>query len=213
VVYNIWKLIDARDRNKTGRIRVRFTENEKNRGQWDEFSSFFKRLGVDDVFRRKVHSFADLLAAEGTPVGQLVCNQPCGAVNFTMNGDLTTCCVNWRQDPVFGNIKGLDIKSLWESKDFENWRQQRLDSTCADCSGLGSIGQRVHQDLTEREQTMVALMKEHGDTWYWERHGGKQLHNNPEPTPNLLRQGTGRLKRTMRSVLRSVGFDIVRFKP
>lgn len=52
-------------------------------------------------------------------------------------------CIDWEMNPTFGCIKDKTVKEMWEFQEFEQWRGQRIETTCKDCCGLGGIGQEI----------------------------------------------------------------------
>ena len=66
-----------------------------------------------------------------------MCNQP-NCINFNFLGELTTCCINWHLEPVFGSIHNYSLKELWESKEKMLWNQNfNKSNICQNCGGLG----------------------------------------------------------------------------
>lgn len=124
------------------KIIVRFTENEINKGEFNNFEKYFKDI-VDSIKHVKVHSFVDAKPSQSLKKGRENCNQINNVINFTTCGDLTTCCVNYKQEPTFGNIKNKTIKEMWTSQEMETWVQTRLNNLCKNCSGLGHDAQKI----------------------------------------------------------------------
>jgi len=143
VVRNVEALarVPAKLRNG-GRLLLRFTENERNAGQWPAFRKRWAGK-ADGFIHRRVHTFVDVVhrREELGERGARQCNQPHGSVNFNYRGELTTCCINYKMSPTFGTLREGGIKALWEGRDFEAWRGSRLSGLCRGCSGLGKESQ------------------------------------------------------------------------
>ena len=139
VIDNIKKCIEYKKQyGGVSKITVRFTENELNIGQFPEFKKFFLDLGVDEINYTKVHSFAGVKKELANRNGAELCCQPYRVLNFTFEGNLTTCCINWQMEPIFGNIKNNTIKELWMNDKMQKWLKTRLDNDpCKNCNGLG----------------------------------------------------------------------------
>lgn len=155
-------------------INVRFTENEYNIGEWEEFREYFEGI-ADTVFRVKVHSFMGVMSGYITELGATICNQPFLHVNFNYRGELTTCCLNWKCEPAFGSIHTSSLKELWEGSSVEEWRENRLRLTCRDCGGLGGFQQRVDYTPTEQELELAAAIRTKGERRYYEGASKKTL--------------------------------------
>lgn len=157
IVANIDCLAAAKRRRGRGAVlQVRFTQSARNAHLWPAFEAKFAGR-VDAVLRRKEHAFVDILPEHATAAGARLCNQPNGTVNFTVDGRMTTCCVNHRQEPTFGHIDD-GLKDCWEGPAFEAWRAARLDGLCRTCSGLGSYAQRI-DGPTARDRERLALLE------------------------------------------------------
>ena len=144
VIENIKKCIEyKKEFGATADIVVRFTENELNENEYPKFKKFFENLGVDKINYTKVHSFAGIKKELSNKHDALFCNHPKQIVNFTFTGELTTCCINWHFEPLFGNIKNYTIKELWEGEKYADWLKKRLDYIpCNNCNGLGNKAQK-----------------------------------------------------------------------
>jgi hypothetical protein len=54
---------------------------------------------------------------------------------------MATCCVNYRLSPTFGTLDDGSLKELWESAQFELWRDGRHnDIYVKDVQGLECSG-------------------------------------------------------------------------
>lgn len=140
VINNIKKCVEYKKKNGAlAAIVVRFTENELNRGQIDEFAEFFKEIGVDEVHYAQEHSFAGVKEEYNDEETMRECPHPHGLINFDFLGNLTTCCINWHLVPIFGNIKNKTIKQMWESRQKFKWNDKTRFNTkpCNNCSGAG----------------------------------------------------------------------------
>ena len=73
--------------------------------------------------------------------GRINCNQPEKIVNVTIDGEITTCCLNYNRNPTFGSLLEKPLSAIWNSYETNNWRTNRLHTTCKNCSGLGKISQ------------------------------------------------------------------------
>lgn len=144
VIDNIKKCVEYKKQNgAVSTITVRFTENELNIGQYTEFKKFFEELGVDEINYTKVHSFAGVKPELASKSGALNCCHPRNVVNFTFDGELTTCCINWQMEPKFGNIKELPLRKLWMNEKMKSWLKNRLSQEpCKNCNGLGAHVQK-----------------------------------------------------------------------
>ncbi len=140
VIENIKMLINYKNNNNClAKIVVRFTENEINQGEFEEFKKFFLNLGVDEINYTQIHGFAGVHKNLKNQNAAKSCQQILGAINFNFMGDMTTCCVNWQINPTFGNIKNNTIKQMWNNKKMQDWLKNRLTTEpCKDCSGIGS---------------------------------------------------------------------------
>ena len=139
-IENIKKCVEYKKKNGAlAAIVVRFTENELNRGQIDEFAEFFKEIGVDEVHYAQEHSFAGVKEEYNDEETMRECPHPHGLINFDFLGNLTTCCINWHLVPIFGNIKNKTIKQMWESRQKLKWNDKTRFNTkpCNNCSGAG----------------------------------------------------------------------------
>lgn len=139
VIENIKSMIEYKKQyGAVAKIVVRFTENKYNHGQIDEFVEFFKNLGVDEINYTQEHAFAGVNKELCSDVTNKMCDQPFKVVNFNFLGELTTCCINWHLNPVFGSIKKHSLKNLWESKKKLAWNKNCFnEDLCKNCSGLG----------------------------------------------------------------------------
>lgn len=140
VVNNIKTLIEYKKNNQClAKIVVRFTENEINKGEFDEFKKFFFDLGVDEINYTQLHGFAGVHKNLKNEVTAQNCQQIYGAININPNGDITTCCCNWKIEPTFGNLRKQKIWDIWNNKKMQDWLKNRLTTEpCKDCSGIGS---------------------------------------------------------------------------
>ncbi len=152
---------------KCAEIWVRFTEGEHNRGHFSEFSRFFNDVKSRiRIIHKKEHAFVDVMPEKATRDGAMLCNQPQHNINFSVAGDLTTCCINHKGSPGFGNISNMntveDLQAAWEGKDFSEWRQTRFDGLCKDCSGLGGFMQRPGGVMSDNEKRRLERIRQHG---------------------------------------------------
>ena len=144
VIKNIRNIIEYKKKNSClATIAVRFTENEHNIGQYPAFKHFFTLLGVDRINYTKIHSFAgiheDLVSSRG--VAECVQGR---VINFDLHGNMSTCCVNWRPSPRFGNIADKTIAEMWNSSKRTGWWNARNDiEPCKNCGGLGYLPQKT----------------------------------------------------------------------
>ena len=160
VLENIKSLLDCKNKYselKTN-IRVRFTENEYNKNEWNEFEKYFNSINCE-ILHVKIHSFNGINPERNNEIGAYLCNQPYYVVNFNYKGEMTTCCTNFELSPVFGNIKENKLISLFNSKKFNKWRINRMKGICSNCGGLGSITQRHDNYLSEDEYFRYSLLK------------------------------------------------------
>ncbi|MDR1168452.1 MAG: radical SAM protein [Heliobacteriaceae bacterium] len=144
VIENIKKLIACKkEHGALADIVVRFTENELNYGEFREFEKYFSELGVDRINYTKMHGFAGVHKNMRNNDNASRCQQLLGAVNFNFKGDMTTCCVNWKIEPAFGNIKNKTIKQMWNGHLMKKWLKNQLNTEpCKDCSGIGEHVQK-----------------------------------------------------------------------
>lgn len=183
VIGNISNLYDVK-RSLSGpsaAIRIRFTENEHNLGEWEEFERFFKPIS-NDVFRVKVHSFMGILGQYKSRLGATICNQPFKTINFNVRGEITSCCINYKLEPTFGSIADTDLQGLWESSEIEAWRKIRMNTICEDCGGLGTFQQRVDNEPSLQDITMARRIEQIGESQYYESitRGSKVNGRSPE---------------------------------
>ena len=138
VITNIKLLVEyKKEHNALSKIVVRFTENDYNRGQFSEFKDFFEKIGVDEINYTQEHAFAGVNTSLSSNITNKMCNQP-NCINFNFLGELTTCCINWHLEPVFGSIHNYSLKELWESKEKMIWNQNfNKSNICQNCGGLG----------------------------------------------------------------------------
>jgi len=138
VIENIKKLVDyKKNHGAIANIIVRFTENQLNIGQIEEFINYFKNLGVDGVNYAQEHSFAGVNKEIIDNNGMLSCRHPNEIINFDFLGNMSTCCLNWHLTPIFGNIKNKTIKDMWESKFKQQWNNKDRfnEIPCKYCTG------------------------------------------------------------------------------
>lgn len=141
VIDNIKKCVEyKRTHGALACIVVRFTENDLNRGQIDDFVAFFEKIGVDEVHYAHEHSFAGVKNQYNDRETMRECPHPHDLLNFDFLGNLTTCCINWHLAPIFGNIKNKTIKQMWESKRKDIWNDviRFYTNPCNKCSGAGN---------------------------------------------------------------------------
>lgn len=134
-------------------FRCKVTVNEKNQDEVEEINAWATKNNVVLIMKR-VHSFIDHLPEYGDDIGMKLCEQPYKVINFNFRGELTTCCINYHLNPVFGTLNDDEIKSLWEGQKYENWRKTRFNSICKGCSGLGRKDSnlfRLYQELGEEQ--------------------------------------------------------------
>lgn len=125
-----------REKNIPGNFGVKVTLNDKNEDEKDDIAAWAYEHHVPVVWKR-IHSFMDFLPEYGDDYGARNCEQPHGTVNFNFKGELTTCCINYALEPVFGTLNDGSLKELWEGEKFETWRKERLSGICKNCTGLG----------------------------------------------------------------------------
>lgn len=120
-----------------GNFKAKITINPKNELEIEDFKQWAEKTGIPIEWKR-VHSFVDVMPEFGDDLGSKLCEQPYKIVNINFRGELTSCCINYKLDPVFGKV-GVDgtIKEIWEGDKFETWRKTRSDSICKGCAGLG----------------------------------------------------------------------------
>jgi len=141
IVKNIHTLLNVKNEIKSQcTIKIRFTENEYNTGQYELFENYWKQYNVETYWRRK-HSFIDIIKEMSNINGRINCNQPEKIVNVTIDGEITTCCLNYNRNPTFGSLLEKPLSAIWNSYEMNNWRTNRLHTTCKNCSGLGKISQ------------------------------------------------------------------------
>ena len=201
VMQNIETLVDVKKKKPEGAaISIRFTEGEYNRGEWEDFHRFFENK-ADRVLRRKIHSFMSLHTEYKTEMGPILCNQPYGNINFNVKGEITTCCINWELEPCFGNIRDHSLKELWESKEFEEWRDVRMETTCKDCGGLGGFQQRVDFRPSKEEIIKYKKILKMGEKKYYRRNRQSRLSfNRGLPIlKKLFNYGVKKIKRIVTS--------------
>lgn len=170
VVANLEALADAKKKRGHGaELRVRFTETRDNLHQWPAFEAKWSGI-VDGITRRAVHSFMDTFPGLANNAGAVLCNQPRHVVNFSFEGRLTTCCVNYARSPSFGHIDdGRTLKELWESPEFEAWRAERHAGICRSCSGLGGPSQRPSGRVSEAETQALNRIREIGEARFYDQ--------------------------------------------
>jgi len=134
-IVNYWEIKQAK--RIPGNFKAKITLNEKNEAEVEDFKAWAEKTGVPIEWKR-VHSFIDVLPQYGNDVGMKLCEQPYKTVNINYQGQLTSCCINYKMEPAFGKV-GVDgsIKEIWEGEKFEQWRKERTDDICKGCAGLG----------------------------------------------------------------------------
>ena len=160
VLENIKTLLNCKKNNpeiKTN-IKVRFTENNYNINEWSIFKEYFDNINCE-VHHVKIHSFNGINPERNNEIGAYLCNQPYYIINFNYKGEITTCCTNYQLEPTFGSIKDNSIISLYNSKQFNNWRINRMNGICKNCGGLGSVTQRFDNILYDDEYFKYYLLK------------------------------------------------------
>lgn len=120
----------------SGDFKAKVTLNEKNKDEKEAFVEWSNKTGVPIQWKR-IHSFVDVMEEYSSDMGMKLCEQPYKTVNFNFRGELTTCCINYKLNPVFGTLGDRNLKELWESDEYENWRNNRHNDICKGCSGLG----------------------------------------------------------------------------
>lgn len=141
IIENIKLLVEyKKNHGCLANIIVRFTENDLNRGQIDDFVKFFKDAGVDGVNYCQEHSFAGVNTNIIDEKSKYTCKHPREILNFDFLGNLTTCCLNWHMQPIFGNIKYKSIKQMWESNIKQTWNDKTRfnQNPCLYCSAAES---------------------------------------------------------------------------
>lgn len=120
-----------------GNFKAKITLNEKNEHESKDFIEWAEKTGVPIEWKR-IHSFIDVMPEYGNDIGVKLCEQPYKTININFKGELTTCCINYKLDPVFGKV-GTDgtIAEIWEGEKFETWRREREEGLCKGCAGLG----------------------------------------------------------------------------
>lgn len=134
-IINYWEV--KQKKSIAGNFQAKITLNEKNNAEVEDFKRWADQTGVPIIWKN-IHSFIDVLPDFGSDAGMRLCEQPYKTININFRGELTSCCINYKLDPVFGKV-GVDgdIKTIWEGEKFEAWRRERFESICKGCSGLG----------------------------------------------------------------------------
>jgi Predicted Fe-S oxidoreductases len=137
IITHVRNLVEYKRKNgSTAAIFVRFTENQHNRGEFKEFEQFFSDLGVDGINYTKVHNFIGVIPELSDQKAIRQCNQG-KTINFNFLGEMTTCCINWRLNPVFGSIAGNTIEEMWNGPRKKWWDERTHSEPCTSCSGVG----------------------------------------------------------------------------
>ena len=160
VLDNIKSLLSCKKNNpeiKTT-IKVRFTENNYNKGEWKLFKKYFDDINCP-IHHVKIHSFNGVNPERNNEIGAYLCNQPYSVINFNYRGEMTTCCTNYQLEPTFGSIKTHSIISLYNSRKFNKWRINRMKEICGNCGGLGTVTQRFDNILYDDEYLKYYLLK------------------------------------------------------
>lgn len=135
-----------------GNFKAKITLNDKNKEEVEDFKKWADKTGVPIEWKH-VHSFIDIMPEYGNEVGMKLCEQPYKTININFRGELTSCCINYKLDPVFGKV-GVDgdIKTIWEGEKFETWRKERFDHICKGCAGLGGRLKQAQSVMPEYER-------------------------------------------------------------
>jgi len=149
-IVNYWDV--KTKKNIPGNFKAKITVNEKNEAEVEDFKAWSEKHGVPIEWKR-IHSFIDIMPQYGNDIGMKLCEQPYKTININFRGELTTCCINYKLDPVFGKV-GVDgtIKEIWEGEKFENWRKERFESICKGCARLGGRLRQAEQAMPVYEE-------------------------------------------------------------
>jgi len=134
VIENVTKLVEVKKAKRIdGHLNLKFTQCDRNAGQEQAFVDMCNRIGLG-VSAKKIHGFIDGNIGQQTEFADpALCTQPTETMNFTFEGNMTTCCLNYFMEPTFGHIDDKPLIDIWEGKEFETWRATRLQGICGGC--------------------------------------------------------------------------------
>ena len=131
VVRNIENFIEARNRiNPDCFIRVRFTIQDTNRHEFDEFKKFWNaRLGNnpnDLAYGKELHHWAnwmdDFEPYENEELNELnatPCQSPFSTFAVLNDGRVALCCNDYNAEVCLGNVYENTIEEIWHGNEFE----------------------------------------------------------------------------------------------
>ena len=68
------------------------------------------------------------------------CDLPFYKMYITYNGDVVSCCMDWRRQVVLGNITERGIREIWNGPEYSRFRQLHIEGQeakvdlCSACS-------------------------------------------------------------------------------
>jgi len=126
VLDNILQLVAERDRrNSDTTIVVRFIEQDLNRGEFDDYFSFFSRRldpVKDEIHFGKEHNWASSEDA-GAPKGISPCGLIDSRVAIMRDGTVPICCVDYNAVADMGNIMNDHLLDIYNGDKWQTVRE------------------------------------------------------------------------------------------
>jgi len=90
-------------------------------------------------------------------IGRFVCPAPFYTLSVHVNGDVGVCCSDWYHQATVGSIKNESIKSIWNGKQFNEFRRRQLKESwkkidaCVGCTSAEHYPVQEDLDLHRAE--------------------------------------------------------------
>ena len=158
VVENIKRFHNLRNKlNSNTKIRIRFTIQESNHNEIDNYYAFWKDIlsPRDIIYSKYMHSFAgeknfkDLYPKDWVNLDQLNqqgCSTLWQALVIQSDGTVISCSDDYSGKDIFGNINTQTIKEVWSGDKFNNFRRKHMEQgrngvdKCKDCVAYAPVG-------------------------------------------------------------------------
>jgi len=162
---------DLRAARKNGKPHIHAELVTTESGHEQEFVDQWGFL-ADSTSVKAMHTWGSSLVTLGEKPKKLVCPYPFYELVVKANGDVTVCCVDWRNQLAVGNVNLESLRSIWEGprlRELQNVHLAGERSRLVACRGCnvpdtcpddldGMVGKRL--DLPVHRS--VTLGKEHG---------------------------------------------------
>jgi len=134
---NVLKLLEIkRCAGAATRIVVSFVEQPQNAGEVEQFRTFWRDQGVDEVVIRRLHSAAGGL----TKIANLMrteqkkgqrrhpCLYPWERILLNPRGELAFCPQDWIHGSVLASYRDVSIRELWQGETYRMLREAHLSN-------------------------------------------------------------------------------------